>query len=110
MKEQEFDELVKIFHRKIINTPTQFYRYLYPQIEWRDSLIGIKGPKGCGKTTLILQHIKNSFEGSALDKVLYVSLDNLWFTTHDIREVVEYHYNCGGTHIFLDEIHEKKSI
>ena len=105
MKEQEFDELVKIFHRKIINTPTQFYRYLYPQIEWRDSLIGIKGPKECGKTTLILQHIKNSFEGSALDKVLYVSLDNLWFTTHDIREVVEYHYNCGGTHIFLDEIH-----
>ena len=37
--------------------------------------------------------------------MLYVSLDNLWFTTHDIREVVEYHYNCGGTHIFLDEIH-----
>lgn len=105
MKEQDIDELIKVFHRKLINTPTKFYRYLYPRIEWRDALIGIKGPKGCGKTTLILQHIKNSFKDASLEKVLYVSLDNLWFTTHDIREVVEYHYNSGGTHLFIDEIH-----
>lgn len=105
MKEQEMEELIKIFHRKLIAIPTDFYRYLYSKIEWKDSLIGIKGPKGCGKTTLILQHIKNCFKGPELEKVLYVSLDNLWFTIHDIREVVEYHYNSGGTHIYIDEIH-----
>jgi len=105
MKEQDMDELVKLFNRKLITTPTAFHRYLYDRIEWRDSLIGIKGPKGCGKTTLILQHIKERFQGEALEKVLYVSLDNLWFTTHDILDVVEYHYNNGGTHIFMDEIH-----
>jgi len=74
MKEQDMDELVKLFNRKLITTPTAFHRYLYDRIEWRDSLIGIKGPKGCGKTTLILQHIKERFQGEALEKVLYEHL------------------------------------
>ena len=71
-------------------------------------MIGIKGPKGCGKTTLLLQHIKESFKGKDLQRVLYVSLDNLWFSTHDIIDVVEQHYPQGGTHIFIDEIHHSK--
>ncbi|MBQ8656508.1 MAG: ATP-binding protein [Prevotella sp.] len=106
--EDQLDYLIRIFQRRLQATPTDFFRYLYHQIDWNDALIGIKGPKGCGKTTLIMQHIKQTFKGSDLERVLYVSLDNLWFTTHDILDVVEQHYTHGGTHIFIDEIHYYK--
>lgn len=103
--EEQIEYLRTLFQRRLMNTPTGFNRYLYNQIDWRDSLIGIKGPKGCGKTTLIMQHIKKSYKGNDLDKILYVSLDNIWFTTHDFMQVADYHYTNGGTHLFIDEIH-----
>lgn len=101
----EMQDIVTVFHRRLASTSTDYHRYLYSKIDWHDSLIGIKGPKGSGKTTLLLQHIKETFKGRDLKKVLYVSLDNLWFSTHSILDVVECHYNNGGTHIFIDEIH-----
>ena len=52
---------------------------------------------------MLLQHIKESFTDK--DKALYLSLDNLWFETHSINDLVEYHYTHGGTHLFLDEVH-----
>lgn len=106
--EEQINYLVKIFQRKLSATPMSFFRYLYPMIDWNDTLIGIKGPKGCGKSTLLLQHIKEAFKGKDIEKALYVSLDNLWFSTHDVIEVVDYHYTHGGTHLFIDEIHYYK--
>ena len=106
--EEQIDYLRKIFQRRLTATPMTFFRYLYAQINWNDTLIGIKGPKGTGKSTLLLQHIKEAFRGKDLERVLYVSLDNLWFSTNDIYDVVEYHYTHGGTHIFIDEIHYYK--
>lgn len=103
--EEQIEYLRLIFQRRLMATPMTFYRYLYSQIDWNDSLIGIKGPKGCGKTTLMLQHIKATFKGRDMEKVLYVSLDNLWFATYNLMDVVEYHYTHGGTHLFIDEIH-----
>jgi len=106
--EEHINFLTRIFQRKLAATPMVFFRYLYPEIDWNDNLIGLKGPKGCGKTTLLLQHIKKTYKGSRLDKVLYISLDNLWFATHDLIELVEYVYMHGVTHLFIDEIHYYK--
>jgi predicted AAA+ superfamily ATPase len=106
--EEQIGYLIKIFQRRLATTPMSFFRYLYKEIDWNDTLIGIKGPKGCGKSTLLLQHIKDTFKGKELEKVLYVSLDNLWFSSHDIIDVVDYHYTHGGTHLFIDEIHYYK--
>ena len=106
--EEHVNFLTRIFQRKLAATPMVFFRYLYEEIDWNDTLIGLKGPKGCGKTTLLLQHIKKTFKGSCLDKVLYISLDNLWFATHDLIELVEYVYTHGVTHLFIDEIHYYK--
>ena len=106
--EDQISYLIKIFHRRLAATPMSFFRYLYKKIDWNDTLIGIKGPKGCGKSTLLLQHIKETFKGKELERVLYVSLDNLWFSSHDIIDVVDYHYTHGGTHLFIDEIHYYK--
>ena len=68
----------------------RFKRYLYGRINWNVRLIGIKGARGVGKTTLLLQHIKETF--STLDEVLYVSLDNMWFNNHSLEELVEFLY------------------
>lgn len=98
------DYLYLISNRRISRISTDYKRPLYYRINWDNRLIGIKGPKGVGKSTLILQHIKESF--SDMSKVLYVSLDNLWFSSNNLIDLVEYHYSHGGTHIFLDEIHK----
>lgn len=103
MEEQDVEKIYSAYRRKLKDTPLSFTRYLYEKIDWNDKLIGIKGARGVGKTTLILQHIKKHFEQN--DCALYVSLDNLWFATHSLDDLVEYHYTHGGTHLFLDEIH-----
>lgn len=97
------DEILRIYSRRLQGTPEGFKRYLIDKIDWRDNLIAIKGAKGTGKTTMLLQHIKESFTDK--DKALYLSLDNLWFETHSINDLIEYHCTHGGTHLFLDEVH-----
>lgn len=78
-------------------------RYLYATIDWASRMICIKGARGVGKTTLMLQYIKSTFQAS--EKAVYVSLDDLWFTEHRLIDLAEYHYLHGGTHLFVDEVH-----
>lgn len=91
-------------HRNVSQVSVSFKRYLHSTINWNARLIGIKGPKGVGKSTLLKQHIKETFPDDS--KVLYVSLDNMWFANNDLADLVEYHYLHGGTHLFLDEVHK----
>ncbi|MBQ2488527.1 MAG: AAA family ATPase, partial [Bacteroidales bacterium] len=73
----EYDDIKELYDssiRKISTVNTDFKRYLYTLINWKNRLIGIKGPRGVGKTTLVLQHIRESFDDYG--KVLYVSLDD----------------------------------
>jgi predicted AAA+ superfamily ATPase len=93
--------------RLVQDTNINFTRYLYHNIEWNNRLIGIVGAKGTGKTTLLLQHIKQSFDEKS--KALYVSLDDIWFSTHTLSELAEQFYLLGGTHLFLDEVHKYKN-
>ena len=81
-----------------------FTRYLYGQINWDNRLILLKGPKGVGKTTMLLQHIKRTFPN--VDKAFYASADNSWFATHTIVDLAEYLVSHGVTHLFLDEVHK----
>jgi len=85
----------------------RFKRYLYDRINWDVRLIGIKGARGVGKTTLLLQHIKETFVH--LDEVLYVSLDNMWFNNHSLEELVEFLYTHGVVNIYFDEVHKYKN-
>lgn len=82
------------------------FRYLYNQINWNDRLVMIKGARGVGKTTMLRQHIKANFGPSG--GALYASCDNLWFTSNRIIDLADWHYNHGGTHLYLDEIHRYK--
>lgn len=91
-------------HRNVQAVSMKFQRELLHTINWNARIIGIKGPKGVGKSTLLKQHIKEAFPDDS--KVLYVSLDNMWFANNSLADLVEYHYTHGGTHLFLDEVHK----
>ncbi len=87
----------------IRNVSMDFKRYLLPNINWNNRLFGIVGPRGIGKTTLILQHIKEMH--STLD-AMYISLDNLYFTKYSLHETADKFYKYGGKTLFIDEIHK----
>jgi len=97
------DSLFRHYSRLISAVSTKFHRYLYNEIDWENRLIGIRGARGTGKTTMLLQHIKENFPDTS--KALYVSLDNIWFSKNSLSELVEHFQSYGGTHLFLDEVH-----
>ena len=97
------ESLYRAYYRRLEETDSKFFRYLYPSIEWDERLIGIKGARGVGKSTMLLQHIKRSFPDRT--KAFYASLDNIWFSSHPLSELVEYAFTHGVTHLFLDEVH-----
>ena len=104
MEYSDIQPLLNIYHRNLASTNLKFKRYLYKQINWDARLLGIKGARGVGKTTLLLQRIKENFTN--IDDVFYVSLDNLWFQNHRAEDLVEFLYTHGVHYIFFDEVHK----
>lgn len=103
MELAELQSLIDNYHRKIAKIDLRFKRYLYSQINWNARLIGIKGPRGVGKTTMLLQHILENYED--IDRTLYASLDDLWFASHSLMDLVEWAYQHGIMRLYLDEVH-----
>ncbi len=81
-----------------------FQRIVMEEIGWEERLLFIKGARGIGKTTLILQHIMTKFKFD--ERALYVSMDNIALSNKTLVEIATDHYNRGGTHLFIDEIHK----
>lgn len=81
----------------------KFKRYLYNEIDWNSRFIGIKGARGTGKTTLMLQRLK-SIPGSAI--AAYISLDDIYFSAHSLVEFTDYFVKHGGEYLFVDEVHK----
>ena len=98
------DTLIEKSHQKVRNVDTRVIRSVMDKIDWDDRLIGIRGARGVGKTTLLLQRIKK-FLGNT-NESLYVSLDNLWFAEHNLSELVDFFVKRGGKFLFLDEVHK----
>ena len=101
---EDVEELFETSNRQIREETMAFHRYLMHEIDWRDRLICIKGPRGTGKTTLLRQKIKGQF-GEDSPVAIYASLDDLWFAKHSLKDLVDYLYERGYTHLFLDEVH-----
>ncbi len=85
-------------------TNLSFKRHLYSTIRWSDRLIGIKGARGTGKTTLTLQWLKE--HNLPVNKAAYFSLDDLYFTTNGLKETISRFYKQGGQILVLDEVHK----
>jgi len=97
------EKLFEKSYQKLMRVPMQFKRYLSEQIEWNSQLIGIKGARGAGKTTLILQYAKQYLPSN--NQTLYVSLDDLHFTENTLVDLADKFAMQGGKYLLLDEVH-----
>lgn len=97
------DALQRQYRRLLKLTSTEIVRDLYDEISWNARLIGIKGARGVGKTTILLQRIKLAFPDP--DRAIYVSLDDVWFAGHSLMDLAERAAEEGITHLFIDEVH-----
>ncbi|MBO7433308.1 MAG: ATP-binding protein [Salinivirgaceae bacterium] len=86
-----------------INLPHK--RSLIEKINWESRLIAIRGARGVGKTTMMLQHIKDAY-GTNPEVALYASLDHLYFSHHSLIDLADQFYKRGGKCLCLDEVHK----
>lgn len=100
-----YGNIVKKNDRLLEVTSTNIIRQWMHSINWKARMMAIRGPKGVGKTTLMLQYIKLHYQ--PLDRqVLYVSCDDNYFNTNTLLQLAEQFYLNGGQHLFLDEVHK----
>lgn len=99
------EKLIELFRKKMTGPLPVFERELERKINWNARLISVRGSRGTGKTTLFLQHIKKTFSNN-LNKVLYVNLDNIYFSNNTLVELAEKFASRGGTHLFIDEVYK----
>lgn len=105
MEKADIQPLVDSYHRRLSSVDSNFHRYLYSRINWDSRMIGIRGARGVGKTTMLLQHIVENYDN--VDDVLYASLDDLWFANHTLMELVDWVSLQGLKRLYLDEVHRQ---
>jgi predicted AAA+ superfamily ATPase len=87
-------------NKKVANSINKIKRLIYDDIHWDERLILLLGYRGVGKTTLMLQRLKEFGE-----KGIYFSMDDLYFETNRLVTVVEELYTLGYRAFFIDEVH-----
>lgn len=98
--------LLSLLYTCFLNILSLLQNRLIPyteEIDWENQLIGISGARGCGKTSLLIQHLKSI---SPKNTALYVSLDDLFFTENELMYFAEDFHKMGGKYLFLDEVHK----
>jgi predicted AAA+ superfamily ATPase len=91
---------------RLEESPTHYVRLLHEQISWGSRLVAILGARGVGKSTLVLQHIKLHED---INTTLYVTADDIYFSTHTLVELAAQFYQEGGKALYIDEIHKYKN-
>ena len=99
------DKLSEYSNKLIKEADTGFLRYMYDEINWQSRMIGLIGPRGVGKTTLILQYIKRNLNPA---ETLYVTAEDFYFVDNRITELADTFVKHGGKYLFIDEIHKYK--
>ena len=78
-------------------------RMLMDEINWNDRMIGIKGTRGVGKTTFLLQYAKENFD--ARDRqCLYINMNNFYFQGRGIADFAGDFYRAGGKVLLIDQV------
>ena len=99
------DKLFEYSHKLIQETDTKFFRYMYDNINWKSRMIGLIGPRGVGKTTLVLQYIKENLNPA---ETLYVTAEDFYFVDNRFVNLADTFVKQGGKYLFIDEIHKYK--
>lgn len=99
------NKLFEHSNKLIKETDTKFFRYMYNEINWKNRMIGLIGPRGVGKTTLVLQYIKQNLNPA---ETLYVTAEDFYFVDNRFTELADTFAKLGGKYLFIDEIHKYK--
>ncbi len=99
------EKLFERCYKLVKETEEVFFRYIYDQINWNNQMVGLIGPRGVGKTTLILQYIKNKLN---LTETLYVTAEDFYFVENHLTGLADAFVKLGGKYLFIDEIHKYK--
>ncbi|MDX9799645.1 MAG: AAA family ATPase [Bacteroidales bacterium] len=99
------DKLFEQSNKLISEIDLGFLRYMHDEINWQNRLIGLIGPRGVGKTTLVLQYIKQNLN---INGALYVSAEDFYFVDNKITDLADKFVKYGGKYLFIDEIHKYK--
>ncbi|MCF0185366.1 MAG: ATP-binding protein [Bacteroidaceae bacterium] len=97
--------LINLMKEQLGHVTTDFKRYMYYKLPWDSRLVGLMGPRGVGKSTLVLQHIKEQTD-DVKEKSIYVSADNGYFLTHTLAETAAQFVREGGQWMYIDEVHK----
>jgi uncharacterized protein len=97
------DKLFDQFQKLLREVDIGFFRYIYAEMNWKSRMIGLTGPRGVGKTTLVLQHIKKNMNP---DETLYVSAEDFYFADNKLIDLAGDFVKRGGKYLFIDEIHK----
>ncbi len=97
-------QLLEQSQHLLTHIPLTFKRYLFDQIKWNNRLIGVKGARGTGKTTMLLQWLK--MQNLPVTQAAYFSLDDLYFSHNYLKETIRNFYLQGGKILVLDEVHK----
>ena len=98
--------LIAYMEEMLRQTPTDFVRYMADRIDWNSRLVGIVGPRGVGKSTMLLQRLKAHRENGFW---LYVSADHTYFANHSLVDLADDFVKEGGTHLYIDEAHKYRN-
>ena len=97
------ESLFQYSNQLISQVVSTFRRYAYEAINWQNRVIGIVGPRGVGKTTLVLQYIQLNLPQS---QSLYVTTEDFYFANHSLVDLAENFVKYGGQFLIIDEIHK----
>lgn len=99
------ERLQATFDKLLRETTSTFHRYMYDRIDWNTRIVGLLGPRGVGKTTMVLQYIK---ENLPRKESLYVVAEDLYFANHTLVDLADTFARTGGKYLIIDEIHKYK--
>lgn len=97
------ERLFEYSQQLVAETPMDFIRYPYHSINWNNRMIGLIGPRGVGKTTLVLQYVKNQLDQT---KSVYITVEDFYFAEHKLIDFADAFVKAGGEYLLIDEIHK----
>lgn len=96
------EQLIANYRKLLLLTESRFHRYLYDKVNWNGRLVGIVGARGVGKTTMMLQRIKEELD---LNRCLYVNAEDFYFASHTLVDLADEFCKMGGQYLYIDEVH-----
>ncbi len=103
LKMHVVETLFERFQKLLSEVDLNFFRYIYTEINWKNRMIGLTGPRGVGKTTLVLQHIKKYLKPS---ETLYVTAEDFYFADNRLTDLADAFVKRNGKYLFIDEVHK----